>query len=393
MTRNWRVGYAIAALVVAYCVHWLDVSLASKIAPMIASTFGKPLEAMALVFSGSRLGLAIGAILGGLAGDRWGRKWVLCTCLGLAALVSLVTPLISNFTLFALLRAASGVLLGGAAPCALSLVASIAPERWRSMSITATLAGASMGSSLGSLLVYSMTGPTDWRMGFWICGIALIATLALSCWWVTDTHESSVARTSASSLKLSGPMRTTTLLLGTGFLLSMGLNALLASWLPSFFHVSSGVPVQEFAGIAMFTTPAAVAGMLMVGWFVPHTSWQLLLLACFGSHAVALALLGMFSFASSGFITALAIASCAQAACQGLLTLAVVSRYPVASRATALGCAAAAGRVGSIFSPAIGALALQFPIKSMFLLFATIPLLVGMLLWVVKHDHPDTGRL
>lgn len=390
--RSWHVVCGIVALVVTYCVHWLDLSLVGKIAPAIAGNFGVPLESMTRVFTIGRIGMALGAILGGLAGDRWGRKPVLCACLGLAAILSLLTPLLNNLNLFAIVRGASGLLLGGAAPCALALVASIAPERWRAMALTTTLAGASLGSALGSSLVYVvMTRSNDWQLTFWISGIALLAALVLVGGGVSGVRTPVLAQAHGAIRGLFGPMRTTTWLLGIGFLLSMGLNALLASWLPSFFHALAGVPIERFARVAMLTTPAAIVGMLATGWLSQRMSKRLLLVLCFGGNGLSLALLGTLGFASAGFVITLAILSCTQAACQALLNLTVVSRYPVALRATAFGGAAAMGRAGGIFAPTIGALALeaQFPIQPLFILFAAVPLIVGLLLWAIEMPEPS----
>ncbi len=397
MNRVGRhIGYSLVALIVTYCVHWLDVTLVGKVAPAIASSFGQPLPAMTIVLTASRVGLAVGAILGGIAGDRWGRKTVVCVCLGLASLMSLATPLVGSLAVFAILRGASGLLLGGAAPCVLSLVASIAPDSHRSIAVTATLAGASMGFSLGSLMVYlMMPAPDDWRIGFCICGTALAVACILVFWWVTETRTSSVVRGAASVLGLFGAMRATTMVLGVGFFMSMGLNALLASWLPSFFHELADVPVQRFAGIVMYTAPTAVAGMLVAGWLSQRLPRRLLLLLCFGGHGLALVLIGSLSFASRGFIIALAGVSFGQAACQALLNLAIVARYPAQLRATALGGAAAVGRTSGIFAPAIGALAFgkYFSIELLFALLAMVPLIVGALLWALDITVTRTKRL
>lgn len=387
---GWYARFALVALVLTYCVHWLDLSLVGKVAPAIAMSFDAPLQAMTLVFTGSRVGMALGAILGGIAGDRWGRKRVLCACLGLASLVSLASPLVGNLIQFSILRAISGLLLGGAAPCALALVASIAPQQWRSVAITTTLAGATVGSTLASLMAYLMIGPDDWRTGFFVCGGALLMTLALTIRWVPATVISSDAHKEASVRDLFGVMRTTTWVICAAFLLSMGLNALLASWLPSFFHALADIPVQRFAGIAIFTTPAAIVGMLVAGGLALRISSRLLAVIGFICYAGTLALLGTLSFGSVGFVISLAAVSCTQALCHGLLNLVVVSYYPIESRATALGCAVAAGRLGGIVAPVLGALALeaQISLQTLFVLLATVPVFVGVLLWI----HQPTGN-
>lgn len=393
--EHWHVGYGVTALILTYCAHWLDTSYAGKVAPAIASSFGQPLSAMTYVFSGSRLGMALGAIFGGWAGDRWGRKPVLCFCLGLASMLALVTPAAGSFWVFVLLRTLSGMLLGGAAPCVLALVATITPERWRSVAVTATLAGVSLGSALGSLMVYFMSDPGEWLLSFPICGVALAATLLLVAWWVPHGEVPDASQSSLFFTGLLGPMRATTWVLGAGFVLTMGLNTVMVSWQPSYFNALAGVSIQRFAGVAMMTAPAGILGMLITGLLAPRMPQKLLLVLCFGGHSLALASLGLLDFASSGFVIALAGTAMGQAACQAFLNLAVISRYPAALRGTALGGAAALGRISGVVSPAIGALGLglNVSVNTLFLLFAAIPIVVAMLVWLLDIPKLPATRL
>ncbi len=384
-SRPQHIVGAIAALIAAYCVHWLDMSFAGKVAPAIADSFGQPLQAMTYVFSGGRLGMAVGAVAGGFAGDRWGRKPVLCVCLSLAAILALVTPAARVFWLFVTLRTLSGLMLGAAAPCALALVAGIAPARWRPLAITATLAGASTGSALGSLMVYLLPGPADWLLGIALCGVASVAAVLMVIGWVPHVHVP-VATSRASVNQLWGPMRPTSLVLGIGFALTLGLSAIMVSWQPSYFNKLADIPLQQFAGYISITAPCGIAGMLTTGWLVSHVARGKLLFICFGGHALALICVGNLSAGSMEFVIALAAAAWGHTACQALLNLTLVARYPDAIRATALGGAAAVGRISGVLSPAIGAAALSMAIAlpQLFALFALVPLCVGTLLWVLE---------
>jgi MFS transporter, AAHS family, 4-hydroxybenzoate transporter len=386
-----QAALAVAVLVLVYCAEAIDVFLVGKIAPAIAISFARPLTAMALVFTASQVGLVAGSLLGGAAGDRWGRRRIITLSLCCAAVLTACAAWTHSFALFTLLRGATALLLGAVAPCVLAVVAVTAPDRWRPLAITTTLAGSSLGSTLGSVVAFSTGTPRDWRTGFWICAAALGVAVSLFLALVPERPRLVIDRGTSRSAGLFGPMRPVTLLLGAGFLFSMGLNALLFAWLPSFFHAFSGIPVQRFAGVAMYTTPAGIMGMLAVGWLARRLPPRTLTLLCFGGYGCALALLGSLPFATIGFVVAMGAMSFGQASCQALLNIAVVSRYPDALRATALGAAAAIGRTGGLFAPGIGALMLgaQLPMQLLFMFIAAIPLLVGTSLYLLDRRHPS----
>ena len=382
-----RSALAVGALAIAFCAQALDVVIVGKFAPVIAASLHQPLPALALLFLASHSGLAAGALLGGAAGDRWGRKLVTIVCLGLAAAVTFVLPLAQSLQVFAVLRGCSGLLLGAAAPCILALVAGICQDRWRPLAITLTLAGASLGSALGSAIAYGFGTSEGWPNGFWICSVGHCVALFLILILVPDLSPPFTIQRQRLQPGILGPWRHVTIVLCTGFLLSMGLNALLSAWLPSFFQAMAGVPIQRFAGIAMYTTPAAAIGMLSTGWLSRRLPMPDLVVLCFGGYALALASLGALQFASAGFIVALAMASCCQAACHALLSLSVVSHYPGHMRATALGATAAAGRTGGILLQGLGALALQtrLPLQSIFMILAVVPIAVGLITWRLER--------
>ena len=57
-----------------------DLQAMAFAAPAIVRAFGWPREVLGWVFSAGGAGMVVGALLGGLAGDRWGRRRVFIAC-------------------------------------------------------------------------------------------------------------------------------------------------------------------------------------------------------------------------------------------------------------------------------------------------------------------------
>ena len=58
----------------------LDLQAIGFAAPAIVRAFGWPQQVLGWVFSAGQAGMVVGALLGGLAGDRWGRRRVFIAC-------------------------------------------------------------------------------------------------------------------------------------------------------------------------------------------------------------------------------------------------------------------------------------------------------------------------
>lgn len=387
--------FAVAILAVSFCAYWFDESLPGKLAPAIASAFHQPLPVMGLLFTLTRLALGIGALTGGVLGDRRGHRSVLCAGLFLAALTAAVTPLANQWAEFLLLRTLSALCLGATAPCALALAArQLSPQR-KAIAIGVTLAGAGVGSVLASGWVYWMPDISHWQSGFYASATALALSASLCAVIRRNQNATSRVNLHAAQQLLHAPLWTLTVGLGVASCLSMGLNALLTSWLPSYFSVFAGVGIQRFAAISVYAAPASILGMLSAGWITRRGSLTgVLCLTCL-VQAVTLAALGTLPFASAGFVVAFCVENFSQAACQALLSLAAVTFFPEAIRASALGALTAAGRMGGIVAPIMGAMAFAAspPLQSLFAWLAMIPLGLGAALWLALKSAPGPKPL
>ena len=82
------------------------------------------------------LGMMIGGLLGGLAGDRFGRKPTLIGCVVLFGALTVMMVLVDSVAALAVLRFVTGIGLGGAMPNAATLASEYVPTRRRALAVT-----------------------------------------------------------------------------------------------------------------------------------------------------------------------------------------------------------------------------------------------------------------
>jgi AAHS family 4-hydroxybenzoate transporter-like MFS transporter len=167
--------------------------------------------------------------------------------------------------------------------------------------------------------------------------------------------------------------------------LSMTNTALLSAWLPTFFQEMAGVPIQQFAIVAMIGYLGGVAGTLVIGWLMDRMRPALLLSGFYVLVAVCLNMLAWVPFHSTAFILVVVVWSFFQTGGQGGLNTMITHVYPPRMRSTALGWAGGAGRIGGVVAPIAGgfALAQHFSLQLTLALSAILPLGVALLMFVL----------
>lgn len=139
--------------------------------PLVAKDLAISRAAFGPVLSLSQAGFVIGALAIGLLADRFGRKRLLVASLVLFGISSLATSFATSIGQIMLFRFITGIGLGGAAPCFMSIVAEYAPARWRAFMITATWCGLPAGGLVAGLVATWLTPLYGWHVIFIIGGL------------------------------------------------------------------------------------------------------------------------------------------------------------------------------------------------------------------------------
>lgn len=379
------------------------------VAPHLVRELGFEKASLGLLFSAGLVGMMIGAGAGGFIADRVGRRSGLivgCALFGAATLAMLSTTTLSTM---ALCRFVAGVGMGAALATALALAAEFAPQRLRGRVIALVGMATPMGSIVPGLLTATLVPSLGWHVLLVIGGAVplLLAAALLRClpesikylalhprrheellrtlgrvapglaWAPSSPPVGSAAGTAVSPLQLlSGGLAPLTLLLW--LLLFCGAMALylINSWLPLVLE-NVGLSARAAGAFSALFGAGGLVGILGVALLFRRAG--ALLLPTMFLIAVPF-LLGTVRFDTPrlGLFICLLVPGIALGAIMVLCNVIPGIVYPTAVRATGVGLVLAAGRVGAIAGPLVGAavFALDLPPQRIFAV-AALPLALG----------------
>jgi AAHS family 3-hydroxyphenylpropionic acid transporter len=353
-------------------------------APTVVRIFGFAPQQMAAILTAAVVGMMGGAVIGGRAGDRLGRRRVLLTALALVAIFSLATTQVTGFSGFMLARFLCGLGLGGALPNLIAIVAEASRPRTRATSVSFMLAGQPVGGSLLGLFVATQGSALDWRAVFYIGGIlplvilpALFLLLPESVAFLDASRrtEPGEAPRQGFAHALFGDRRTAiTILLWLSYGFTQMVVYLINNWLPTLM-VAKGFGTRDAALISSLENMGAVAGCILLAIAVDRGRIRSVITVTYVMMIVSLlALSQATSFGAvlvAGMLTGFFVVG-------GQLMLYTVAPayYTTLIRATGVGSAVSVGRLGAIAGPLVAGQLLALGLTPAAVLAAATPCLV-----------------
>ena len=367
-----------------------DLHVAGQLLPVIAGALTVPAATLAAAFAAQTMGQAIGAFAISPFADRIGRKPVMLACLLVFGLGTLVTPLVGSVREFAVVRFAVGVFGGALLPVAASIVADLAPIRWRSTLVGLGLAGIIVGPLVASALIGILLDRHGWRLFFQLGGATPLLLIPLVMLLVPESPRFLALRGGNDgriagilrTLRIDLPARaafagrpasaaprlpiielfqdrrallTATLWAATSFSL---IAVTLFGFLSTFFNQFAGIPVAKLAGVLAL----GLAGGLVSGLLVPVIMDRVGPYRVLGGYAagaaVAIAALGFLPFGTPAFIAALICAGVFSTGVQQAFNIITPGLYPPSMRAAATGWKGGVSRMASSIAPLVAALLL-----------------------------------
>ena len=375
---------------IAAVLDGFDVQAMAFVAPVLGRLWSIPQPFMGSVLTAGLVGLLLGSVVLGHLGDRYGRRPVLCASVAVFAVGSLATALSQDALQLMLLRAFTGIGLGGVTVSALALTAEYAPDRSRALIVTTMYVGFPIGGSIAGLLATPLISALGWQSVFIVGGVLPLVALA-GIWaalpeslqfevargadpariavlvqriepgyaWDSGDRfvlkEKPIPRARLAEL-FSNERRGATLLLWLISFANLLVLYALINWLPSLLHQAGLSLAQANKGAVAFNL-GGVAGALLLGRMVDR--WGALWVL-----APAYALAAGFAFMlarADDIATAFALTLMAGAGVIGaqfcINALASVI-YPTQIRATGVGWMLGFGRIGSIAGPLLGGMML-----------------------------------
>lgn len=347
----------IGLCLMAAMLEGADIISMGLAAPTVVRAYGFAPQQMAAILTSAVVGMMIGAVVGGRAGDKFGRKRMLLAAFLVVGACSLMTTQATTAEAFLLFRFLCGLGLGGALPNLIAIVAEATRTRSRATSVSLMLAGQPVGGSLLGLFVASQGSAIDWRVIFTIGGVLplmIVPALALLL-------PESIAFLHAARLKPAGVRQgfgaalfreqrgEVTLLLWLSYGFTQVVVYLINNWLPTLM-VAKGFGARDAALISSIENMGAVAGCILLAIVIDRgriRSVMTITYAMMIASLVALALAtGFTPVVVAGIFTGFFVVG-------GQLVLYTVAPayYPVLVRATGVGSAVSVGRLGAIAGP------------------------------------------
>ncbi len=357
-------GRLVALVLICASVAMLegfDILSISIAAPALAKELGFHASQVGEIFASGQAGLVIGAMLGGAAGDRFGRRNVMAVGVACFGLFGLGTILAGGLGVLTAARALTGLGIGIAMPNLIAITVEAAPASHRGKVVSFVLAGVSAGGIVVALLGASFLQAWGWRSLFYIGGLAPLLLLP-ALFWLKDTRPRGAARSrvphvqALTSLFGDGRAMVTALLWASLFLTAAVLY-MMVTWLPSMMSGRGYDPQVSHLSSALFSCGAAL-GAIGAGVLIDAFGYASVVPALY--PGVLLGLVGVLFGQHAPMVLsgAFVLGTCIGGAFYSLNGLSP-QLYPEQTRGLGAGAAVGLGRVGSILGPLAAGFLLQ----------------------------------
>lgn len=381
-SRLQRLTLWLCFLVVA--VDGFDTAAIGFIAPAIRAQWQLSASALAPLFGAGLFGLMAGALLFGPLADRYGRKRILILSVFFFGLTSLAAVWSPSLGWLVGLRFLTGLGLGGAMPCAITMTSEYCPTARRSTLVTMMFCGFTVGSAIGGLASAQLLVQFGWHGVLFLGGVLPLLLVPVLAIWLPESlrflvlqqrpqaeqnallHRLAPAlktlpRLSAQEKSVGTPVAELfsrhyaagTVLLWCSFFMSLLIIYLISSWLPTLL-TNTGASLSKASLVTSTFQIGGTAGAIMLGRFMDKAGSCRTLAIAYVLGAVCVALSGI----STGQLWLLVLAifgvgvfiSGSQVGANAL----AAQFYPTHSRATGVSWANAAGRCGSVVGSLCG---------------------------------------
>lgn len=424
--RRWAV---VGLCFVIALLDGFDTQSIAFIGPSIAEEFGMAATDMTWVITASTIGMAIGAMTLGSAGDRIGRKNAVIIAMVLFGVFSIIASFAVSPAMIIALRFLIGLGMGGATPSLLALTAEYSPSNRRGTFMTVVLLGLPGGALIGGLVAAAWLPIVGWRGIFLIGGLMPLVLLVLVLLLLPESPSflaahpdpakrakarTVLARVTGQHLPEDVEPRVESQLVERGSVASLFSPAYrvvtTAIWTVYLFNWIAWFLLLQWMPTALTTLgldkPVAALGTVTVnGAFILFAIPLALLLHRVNARNLLLAMFGLgilialgLGFAGSNWtlvFVLLALAGFGVGGQQLVLNYLISNAYPTQLRATATGWSIGIGRTGSIVGSALGGWLLATFNASGYFMILAIPLAVAALatLLVRRHTRTELGAL
>jgi MFS transporter, AAHS family, 4-hydroxybenzoate transporter len=388
-------SYALAVSVLttlALVFDGFDIQAIAFAAPRLMSDWSMDRAALAPILAAGLLGMFVGALVLGIAGDRYGRRRALLASIALMALSSLLAATADGPAPLAAYRFLTGLGLGGALPNATALMVEFAPLAIRTVIVAITVVGVPIGGMIGAAIATRLVPALGWPSIFVLGGV-LPGVLLLAMAWLLPESPQYLARHPQRSKELArilnrvlgaarydgserftnrdlrtaaertGPLalfnvehRRETLVIWLIFFTNVFTAYCYFSWTPTVLSAVGLSLATALHGLLLFNL-GGVVGALLGAWWMGRAGSRPVLLTLAGVAALSTLALGWVEATpqdNRALMACLLIAGAGVSGVQVQMYTVAASAYPTQLRATGVGWALGTARLGGVLSAFAG---------------------------------------
>jgi AAHS family 4-hydroxybenzoate transporter-like MFS transporter len=380
---------------------------------------------MGPIYSAGQFGYLIGAICFGSIADRIGRKSMLVLATTIFALATLLTAVAQSFDVLIAIRFVTGLGLGGAAPCFVSLASEYGPKRFRAQIVALMWAAVPFGGLIGTFAIAFMLPRFGWQSVYYLFGaltavVAIVLALGLpeSLGFLAARNAAPrrlralVARIAPefagaeqfiiTEERLPGtPVKhlfthgraVPTLYLWLASFLGWMVLIVVVYWTPTLMQ-QAGNTIALATLILAFDNIGSVIGSTLVGRIIDRYGPYAVLIASFVGAAIFNGAMGFVAWSFPLACVVMTVAGFfAGASGTGVVALSALV-YPLDVRSTGVGWTIAIGRTGAVVGPLAGGilLAAHWSVVDLFLAVA-IPAFCGAAVIFLLRQYARHGKL
>lgn len=392
-------------------VDGYDVFVVGFVVPALAKSFGVSPHAIVSVFVLQTIALGIGAYAVAPFADWIGRRKLVLICTTLFGILTLLSTRSTSVGELSIYRFVASLFFGGVVPNLVAISSEYGAQRQRAALVMILFIGYTIGAGGGGYLAALVVSHYGWQGAFWMGGLTPLVFVVILYFWLPESIKFLVLRDRnaevADQLRRIDPkvdLATTagftireeksgsmpvialfrqgravaTVALWLSDAMNLFVLTFIAAWAPTFLHAFSGAGAEQAAGVAALFSLGGIISPLILGMFMNRYSASRALAVNYVLGALAVMLMGLVAHSVALSALGIFLAGLFIIGGQGGINALAAMLYPTEMRATGIGWALGAGRVGSVFGPALGGFVLEnhWSAGSIFVV-AAIPLVVA----------------